>query len=372
MSGALLALVVLVALGISGLGIAVNLPRDRRTPILLVVFESIAIGLLVQELISFVALRANHYSLATYVLLTSAVLVVSAVVTWRRKRSRVPADPEAAPRRFSPSSVRFERGISVALVAVVVVALLIRQGPSYFLFETGDMGEYVNDANVLINRHFLDGSFPHGFTLFLSATHLLLGRAHTVAGLPALGVLLMLGAVAYAQVSRLHPLAGLGIAALVAAHPVTVWFSLFPVSESLYAVLLVVALYFVARARATRSSAYAVVAGLVVGVMLLVRGNALLLAPIIVVGLFASAAVDEERIVRVQRRFTVVALLALSGAYAYDLRYPRCTSSRRSSAKYCRIMCSGSRTHFTSSTSRSSWCSRSRPRSRRSSVSRRW
>jgi hypothetical protein len=321
-SGALLALAVLVALGISGLGIAVNLPRDRRTPTLFV-FESIAIGLIVQEFIGFVALRSNHYSLATYLVLTSAVLAVSAVVAWRRNRSRVPAEPEAASGPSSPSAVRFERGISVALVAVVVIALLIRQGPSYFLFETGDMGEYVNDANILINRHFLNASFPHGFTLFLSGTHLLLGRAHTVAGLPALGVLLMLGAFAYTQVSGLHPLAGLGIGALVAAHPVTVWFSLFPVSESLYAVLLVVALYFVARARATCSSAYAVVAGLMIGVMLLVRGNALLLAPIIVVGLLASAAVDDERTVRVQRRFTLAALLALSGAYAYDLRYPR-------------------------------------------------
>ncbi len=106
------------------------------------------------------------------------------------------------------------------------------------------------------------------------------------------------------------------------AHPVTVWFSVFPVSESLYAVLLVAALYLVAQARARVSSGYATLAGLTIGVMLLVRGNAMLLAPIVVAALLASAAVDDERIRSVQRVFSVVALLALAGAYAYDVHYP--------------------------------------------------
>ena len=49
----------------------------------------------------------------------------------------------------------------------------------------------------------------------------------------------------------------------------------------------------------------------------------MLLAPIAVLALFASAAIDDDTTVRVQRRFTVVALLALAGAYVYDLHYPR-------------------------------------------------
>jgi hypothetical protein len=319
-TGALLALAVLIVLGISGIGIALCLSRGRPAPIVLV-FESIAIGLLAQELIGFVALRANHYSRVTVLVLSLLVIGASLAVWVSRGRDRTPEPPASA---VSPSwrlRAPWAGLVSLGLVGVVIIGLLLRQGPSYFLFETGDMGEYVNDANILLNRHFLNGSFPHGFTLFLSGTNLLLGRAHTVAGLPALGILLLLGAVAYAHVSRLHPLAGLGVAALVAALPVTVWFSLFPVSEAMYAVLLMIALYFVARARANTSYPYAVVAGLVIGVMLLVRGNAMLLAPILVVGLFASAAIDDERTVRVQRLFTVVALLALSAAYAYNLRY---------------------------------------------------
>jgi hypothetical protein len=323
-SGAFLALAVLIVLGVSGIGIVLCVTRARLTPVSLA-FESIAIGLLVQEFIGFVALRANHYSLLTVSVLTLIVVVGSAVTVRARRRSVHTSDPPDTSTR-GRGSARISASaalVGAAWVGVVVAALLVRQGPSYFLYQTGDMGEYVNDANILINRHFLNGSFPHGFTLFLSGTHLLLGRAHTVAGLPALGILLVLGTAAYARVSRLRPLAALGIAALVALHPVTVWFSLFPVSESLYPVLLIAVLYFVAQARSQHSYSYAVVAGLVLGAMLLVRGNAMLLAPIIVVGLLASAAVDDERTVRVQRAFTVAGLLALSGAYMYDLNYVR-------------------------------------------------
>ena len=209
------------------------------------------------------------------------------------------------------------------MVVLVGVALVLRQGPSYFIFETGDMGEYVNAANILAHTGKLSASFPHGFTVFLGGTSLLFGQAHTVAAVPALGVGLVLGAFAYSRAIGLHVVAALGIAALVVAHPVTVWFSLFPVSEALYAVLLIAALYFVVQARANRSYGHAVLGGLIVGLMLIVRGNALLLAPIVVLVFFASAAIDDERTMRVQRAFTVVALLALSASYAYDLHYPR-------------------------------------------------
>ena len=126
-----------------------------------------------------------------------------------------------------------------------------------------------------------------------------------------------------ARFARLHPFAALGAAALVAVLPVTVWFSMFPVSETLYATLLIAALYFVLRARADSSIGCAVVAGLILGLMLLVRGNAMLLAPIVVLGFFGSAAVDNDRVLRIQRMFTIVALFALSAAYAYDVYYPR-------------------------------------------------
>jgi hypothetical protein len=321
MPGALLALAVLATLGVSGVGIALCLPRVAPGAITLG-FESVAIGLLLQELIGFVALRTGHYSATTVLGLTLAVLVVSCAIAWSRRRRGcgvAPATSDIRPVRRSMSGVL----VGLAPAVLVGIALVIRQGPSYFIFQTGDMGEYVNDANILVNKGVLSASFPHGFTLFQSGTRLLLGPTHTVAGVPALGVILVLGAVAYGRAVALHPLAGLAIAAIVVVHPVTVWFSLFPVSESLYAVLLVAALYLVAQARARVSYGYAALAGLTMGVMLLVRGNAMLLAPIVVVVLLASAAVDDGRIFAVQRVFSAVALLALAGAYAYDVHYPR-------------------------------------------------
>jgi hypothetical protein len=272
----------------------------------------------VQEIVGLVALRSGHYSRPTVLVLTLIVIAASVAAFVVRGGGR--GYGLGRIRRVTDRQVL---GAAVVMIVLVGIALALRQGPSYFIFETGDMGEYVNAANVLAHVGKLSASFPHGFTVFLGGTNLLFGQAHTVAAVPALGVGLVLGAFAYSRAVGLHLVAALGIAALVVAHPVTVWFSLFPVSESLYAVMLIAALYFVVQARATRSNAHAVLGGLTVGLMLIVRGNAMLLAPIVVLVLLGSAAIDDERKVRVQRVFTVVALLALSASYAYDLHYPR-------------------------------------------------
>ena len=47
----------------------------------------------------------------------------------------------------------------------------------------------------------------------------------------------------------------------------------------------------------------------------------MLLAPIIVLLMLASTAVDRDTVVAVQRRFTIVALVTLFLAYAYDVKY---------------------------------------------------
>ena len=65
------------------------------------------------------------------------------------------------------------------------------------------MGGYVNSANILM-RTARFGTEPHGFTLFLRETNLVLGRANTVAGLPALGAVVLLGVIAFARTLRLH------------------------------------------------------------------------------------------------------------------------------------------------------------------------
>jgi hypothetical protein len=76
MSGVLFALGALLVLGVSGAGIALSLPRLRSGAVGFV-FESFAIGLVVQEIVGLVALRSGHYSRPTVLVLTLIVIAAS-------------------------------------------------------------------------------------------------------------------------------------------------------------------------------------------------------------------------------------------------------------------------------------------------------
>jgi len=314
MSGAATALIVVGAFVLIGSPIALSIPgtQPEWTGF---AFESAIIGLVVELLIAVVLLHAGHYSPPTALVCTVVVAfgTAFAVRAGGRRRGMAPADL---------SRLREAEPVLVGLLTIgfVVVALWIRRAPTYFIFQTGDMGGYVNSANILI-RAARFGTEPHGFTLFLRETNLVFGRANTVVGVPALGAVVLLGVIAFARMLRLHLVALVGIGFVVVVHPVMVWFSLFPVAESLYAALFIGVLYFVVRARTQTSHVYAALGGIVAGSLLLVRGEAMLLVPIIVMMLFASAAVDDDATLTVQRRFTVVALVALVASYAYDVHY---------------------------------------------------
>ena len=222
MGGAISALVVLSLLILIGAPVALSLPGPAREWTGLA-FEALVIGIVVEMFVAIVLLHAGHYSTRT-ALVATVVIVGAATI---------------AIRRFSPppdlSGLRYLAAALIGLGALVfvLVALRIRHAPSYFIFQTGDMGGYVNTANILRRSGGPYGTQPQGFTLFLRETNLVLGRANTVAGLPALGAALLLGAVAFARRLRLHIVAAIGIAVILLAHPVAVWFSLFPVSEAL-------------------------------------------------------------------------------------------------------------------------------------------
>ena len=306
MPATLRALAVLLVLGCTGAPWALlcNRNRSNRNGEL---FEAISIGLVAQLLFGIVALRTGHYSGVALGLMTVGFIAAGAIacVVWR---SRVP--------------VRRDLVWLLVLVGVVLVALFVRQHPSYFVFETGDMGEYINRANAVAEGSKLVQSFPHGFTVFLASTNVLLGEAHTVAGLPALGAIVLLGTMAIAETLGLRRAATIGVALIVLVHPVTVWFSEFPVSEALYAALLIAAVYFLIVARRDRARGYTIASGAAIGTMLLVRGNAMLLAPLVVVVLIASAALDSREVFRIQRVATMASLVGLALAYAYDVRFP--------------------------------------------------
>ena len=69
----------------------------------------------------------------------------------RRRSACVSRVPLAAPPPADLSLLRTLRPalIGAATLVLIVVALRIRHAPSYFIFQTGDMGGYVNSANIL-------------------------------------------------------------------------------------------------------------------------------------------------------------------------------------------------------------------------------
>src|SRR5664279_649007 len=123
MSGVLYALGALLVLGVSGAGIALSLPRVRSGA-LGFAFESVAIGLVVQEIVGLVALRTGHYSRPTIVVLTLVVVAASVAAFVARGGSR-----GTRPRRVTDRQVL---GAAVVMIVLVGIALVLRQGPSYF------------------------------------------------------------------------------------------------------------------------------------------------------------------------------------------------------------------------------------------------
>lgn len=300
------ALIVLAVLFVTGAPAALALSR-RRPDLSLLVFEGIAIGLVAQLAIGIIALRTGSFGTTGLAVMTLVVIAAGVAGAIARHRIEWP-------------SVDVPWALITA--GLVLAALVLRGRPSYFIFETGDMGEYINRANdVAIGKNLVQ-SFPHGFIVFLASTHVLLGQARTVAGLPALGIVLLLGVVSFLRAIGTRTAAVIVVAVIVVVHPVTVWFSQFPVSESLYAALFITAAYFFVRARIDRSYGYGVLSGITFGSMLIVRGNAMLLAPLLVVVLVVSAAVDDDVRYRVHRAATIAALAACSIAYAYDVHFP--------------------------------------------------
>jgi hypothetical protein len=122
---------------------------------------------------------------------------------------------------------------------------------------------------------------------------------------------------------KLH-LAVLGmIVVLIALHPVPVWFSLFPVSEVLFAVLLIAALNLLLSALQSGSRSLAMTAGIVAGATLLVRGNGLILISLIVLVAIAAALWSGATESRLQRDFALATVVAGAFGWWYSVTFPR-------------------------------------------------
>ena len=207
------------------------------------------------------------------------------------------------------------------MVVITVVAMALRVEPFYFLYQIGDFGEYVNRGNILADGGGFIGWFTQGFSVALSLAHLALGEAHMVDLMPFLGIVLLLATVALAHRLGASPWARVVVAVVMAVGVVPVWFSRFPASESLYAVLQLGMILLVVEAVQRGSNRLATAAGVLCGLMLVVRGNGLLLGPIVVGALLVGALVVRRRVVVVLSTFMVSAMASLAAAFIFNARF---------------------------------------------------
>lgn len=216
------------------------------------------------------------------------------------------------------------------LVGVVVVALWARRQPINFVYQTGDMGEYVNNANQIARGDRLGPSFPHVFSTVLAAIRAVWGYSHTTVFLPALGAILAIAPIAVArQLQASLPVAGLA-GLVVAVSPFTVWFGIFPVSESLMAVLFLGAFLALLAGIRSDSPRLAILAALLVGCAAFTRGTGLVLAliPLLTLpftcyagpirSLGGDAPTNESSGRRIAAAFTLTSAAAVALAATYN------------------------------------------------------
>lgn len=207
------------------------------------------------------------------------------------------------------------------MAALSVVAVVLRREPFYFLFQIGDFGEYVNRANSVADGGDFTGWFTRGFTVALSLAHVALGEASTVDLMPFLGVVLLWLTVELARRLGAPRSAQAVVAVVMAVGEVPVWFGRFPASETLYAVLQVALVLLVVTAVQRSSTRVATVAGVVCGLLLVTRGNGLLLGPIVALTVVLGALVADRRTVEVLCRLAWSAMLGLGAAFVFNARF---------------------------------------------------
>jgi hypothetical protein len=207
------------------------------------------------------------------------------------------------------------------MTVVSVAAVWLRSEPFYFLFQIADFGEYVNRANVVADGGGFAGWFTQGFSVALSLSHLALGEGSTVDLMPFLGIVLLWVTVELARRLGAPRGAQALIAVVLAVGEVPVWFGRFPASETLYAVLQVGLVLLVVTAVQRGSRRLATAAGVVCGLLLVTRGNAILLGPIVVLAVLLGSLVASKRTLDVLCRWAWAALLSLGVAFAFNARF---------------------------------------------------
>jgi hypothetical protein len=127
---------------------------------------------------------------------------------------------------------------SIALAATLVAAAAVRLRSSNEVAWLGDMGAYVNWANEFARIGELNSSWPPLLPALMAAPSRLFGPAFTASVMPLFGILVLGGLVRVAGLLGIARPIQIGLLAVAAASPHLLWFSTFPASEMLQAVLL--------------------------------------------------------------------------------------------------------------------------------------
>jgi hypothetical protein len=307
-------LVLALACLLPGLPLAVLVARRRpgETPASQAVVEGLLLGLCWHLAVGVVL--TNRHELSFTRLLVPA-LVLDAVVL-----AVLLAGPPRWWRGVVANPVLASSGSFVALT--FVVGALLRDKAAYFIYDIGDFGEYVNRGNVLAKGGSFTQWFTQGFSILLSLSHTLLGEPREVDVMGFLGLLVMATALAIAARLGATKLALAVIAVVFAIGVVPVWFSNFPASETAYAALALGIVLFLVTAVQHRHPGTAVVGGLAFGFFLmLMRGNAVLLFPVLLVVAVVVAPFVSRDAFRIVVWSTASTIVGLYAGFVYDARF---------------------------------------------------
>ncbi len=261
-------------------------------------------------LLSLLLMQLRILNIAT-ILVVAGILVLIAVLYYRRN---LIGEDEAA----NPMTQREQLLEGLLVLGISAIALWARRQPINFVFQTGDMGEYVNNANEIARGERLGASFPHLFSNFLATSRALFGYMNTAVIVPAIGAILAV--VPLALVRRLGgslPVAGLA-GLVIAISPFPVWFGIFPASEALMATLLVGAFYALLTATDEGSSWLATLAGVLVGAAAFTRGTGLVFVALPALAMvFVMDKKPEVRRAAVAFAVTAAAFIAAAAIYNF-------------------------------------------------------
>lgn len=296
-----------------GLPLAVLLARSRRgrTAFGLVVTEALVLGLVWYLLLGLVL--AHRHELGRVQLLIPTLVLVAAVV----------AVLLVGPARRWSGVVDNPRGsaLTTFLIAAFVVGAALRTKPAYFLYQIGDFGEYVNRGNVLADGGSFTQWFTNGFSVLMGLSSVTLGEAHEVEVMGFLGLAVM--AVILAVATRLGASAWgrAAVAVAFAIGVVPVWYSNFPASETFYALLLSGMLLFLVAAVQDEHRVSAGVAGVLAFCLMLTRGNAVLVIPLLLGFALAAAPFVRRTTLQIIVTFVAASSVGLFAGFVYNSRY---------------------------------------------------